>query len=84
MGAGAVHQIGFGILFAEAQAQSLDVVDQRSVSACLGVGQQVGERAAGELLFLAPFDRAEAWRNSRFGGKGREQCLGEAVDRLDA
>ena len=81
---GAFHQIGFGARLAEPEAERGDVGDQLFGAACLGVGEQGRERAAGEFGLGAAFDRAEPRRDPGFGGERAEQGLREAVDGLDA
>jgi hypothetical protein len=80
----ALHQIADRVLFAEAQAEALDVADQPLVAATFGVGEQIGESRPRQLLLGAALDRLESGRNPRLGRERRKQRLGEAMDGLDA
>ena len=68
---------------AEPQAQALDVGDQRFIAAGFRVGQQLGERAVSELFRRPAFEGLQSRRDPRFGRKGGEQRLREAVNCLD-
>ncbi len=82
--AGASHQIIDRALFAEPQAETLDIVEQAAPAGRLGIGEKRCKRRPGELLFGPALDRLEARSDVGFRREGREQRLGKAMDGLDS